>query len=206
MVQPLFEEQPLIGYDDEEGEYIDLETGEYIALAIVLSLLEDRMEIGLDTLFQMLQNAPDLDIWEEAFRIELRRAHLQAAALGKGGWAQLDADDLARVENQLRFEYQQLARFVDQIRNEELSIAQIQVRIKMYADHIWTSFWDARTQAKKSSGFRQERRILQAQESCPDCVDYAARGWVPVGSLPEPGQQSVCGANCRCYKEYRRTR
>lgn len=41
------------------------------------------------------------------------------------------------------------------------------------------------------------------KRTCQDCRDYAAQGWVPIGSLPPPGQLCVCHDRCRCYIDYR---
>jgi hypothetical protein len=49
------------------------------------------------------------------------------------------------------------------------------------------------------------RRILDFQaQHCQDCLDYAARGLVPIGSVPLPGQRCACRARCRCRVEYKR--
>jgi hypothetical protein len=47
------------------------------------------------------------------------------------------------------------------------------------------------------------RRKLDAQaQHCEDCMQYAARGVVPIGSVPLPGQRCACGSRCRCRVEY----
>jgi hypothetical protein len=51
-------------------------------------------------------------------------------------------------------------------------------------------------------GGQQERRFLHAAEHCPDCVDVAGRGWVPIGTLPRIGD-SQCRTRCRCTFSYR---
>jgi hypothetical protein len=47
------------------------------------------------------------------------------------------------------------------------------------------------------------RRILDPQaQHCQDCIDHSARGMVPIGSLPMPGQRCACRARCKCRVEY----
>jgi hypothetical protein len=49
------------------------------------------------------------------------------------------------------------------------------------------------------------RRILDPQAAhCQDCLDYARRGLVSIGSLPMPGQRCACRSNCKCRVEYKR--
>ncbi len=50
----------------------------------------------------------------------------------------------------------------------------------------------------------EERRVLAGDANCNDCVSYASLGWQPFGTLPEPGQDSVCKANCKCIVESRK--
>jgi hypothetical protein len=47
-------------------------------------------------------------------------------------------------------------------------------------------------------------RVARADKrTCEDCLNYAAQGWVPIGTLPPPGQMCACHDRCRCYIEYR---
>jgi hypothetical protein len=41
------------------------------------------------------------------------------------------------------------------------------------------------------------------RRTCDDCREYAGQGWVPIGTLPPPGQMCACHDRCRCYIEYR---
>lgn len=79
-----------------------------------------------------------------------------------------------------------------------------QVRAQMYANSAREAFHRAERVSKEAAGYAEERRVTTAAESCPDCRELAARGWQPIGSLPQPGDGStVCLTNCQCYKEYR---
>ncbi len=205
MVSPITDE---FGYNARAGRYVYLNTGRFVAEEYVLGVMEARIAEAFTRLDAMLRGAlasgASLDAWQEAFVVELRRAHTQLAALGRGGWEQMTFSDWGRVGQQLRFEYEHLREFARQIANGELSMAQIQMRMQMYADHVWTSYWAARTAAMEEAGATEEQRIVDAAaENCDDCIGYAAQGWQPIGTLPEPGQDSQCQANCRCMKEYR---
>lgn len=41
------------------------------------------------------------------------------------------------------------------------------------------------------------------KRTCNDCREYAGQGWVPIGTLPPPGQMCACHDRCRCYIDYR---
>ena len=55
-----------------------------------------------------------------------------------------------------------------------------------------------------TQGQKMMMRICRLDKrTCQDCRDYAAQGWVPIGTLPPPGQMCACHDRCRCYIEYR---
>ena len=54
-----------------------------------------------------------------------------------------------------------------------------------------------------TQGQTMMRRIARAdRRTCNDCREYAGQGWVPIGTLPPPGQMCACHDRCRCYVEY----
>lgn len=195
------------GWNARAARYVDLSTGRFVARQAVLDVMEARIDDGVGRLRAMAQGVIDgrvpVSALQEAGIVELRRAHTQIAALGRGGWSQMRNTDWLDVGRQLKFEYRHWRDFMGQVARGELSAAQIEMRFGMYENHIWTSYWKAQTTASREAGFVEERRIRQAAESCPECLGYEGRGWQPIGSLPEPGQESSCGANCKCVKEYR---
>lgn len=197
------------GWNTEAARYVDLRTGRFVSQDYVLSVMQGRLDEGFERLQDMLVAVIDggapIDAWQEAFATELRRMHTQLAALGRGGWAQMTPSDWGYVGQQLRFEYEHLREFAADIASGRLSESQIAMRMQMYAEHGWTSFWQAHTTAKAEVGFNEERRIRNAVESCGDCLNYETMGWQPIGTLPEPGQSSQCGARCKCNKEYRKS-
>jgi hypothetical protein len=76
-------------------------------------------------------------------------------------------------------------------------------RIGLYAQSVRGSFWEGASIRQEKQGYSLMRRILDSQaKHCQDCLDYAARGMVPIGSVPLPGQRCACRANCRCSVKY----
>jgi len=47
--------------------------------------------------------------------------------------------------------------------------------------------------------------VLGAAEHCPDCLDLAGRGWMPIEELEQvPGDGNTqCLTNCQCSLDYR---
>lgn len=193
------------GWNAGAGRYVDLQTGRFVSREFVQAALEARFGEARATVQAytevLIAGETDIAGWQEAVMVELRRAHTQAAALGRGGWAQMTPADWGRTGSTLKQEYQFLADFAAEINT--LSEAQIRARINQYADHLQQSFWAGMTSAQGEAGLTEERRVLTPAEHCDDCRAYAEMGWQPLGSLPEPGVGSVCGAKCRCEKEYR---
>jgi hypothetical protein len=49
----------------------------------------------------------------------------------------------------------------------------------------------------------EERNVLGAADRhCAQCVECSDRGWVVIGTLPQPGSRT-CMSNCKCRMEYR---
>lgn len=145
----------------------------------------------------------DTAAWYEGMTRTIIRSHIQATIAGKGGLLRTGISDWRRVAGQIQQELTYLRTFAIAVAAGGLTAAQIAARSALYSNHAQVSYWSALDAGQKQRGFTQERRVLGAAEHCPDCVGYAAQGWVPIGTLPAPGDGSVCRANCKCTKEYR---
>lgn len=53
----------------------------------------------------------------------------------------------------------------------------------------------------ENAGFIFSRRILNAQESCAECVFWAKKGFIPVEEQPGIGEL-LCRAFCKCTIDY----
>lgn len=196
----------LITYDPARGVYV-LPGGRVIPRAVLPDLLEQRITAGFEVQAALI--APLLDgritvaEWQQAMAVELRRVHLQALALGAGGWEQVTPAQWQQVADRLVAEWGYLAAFASEMAGGDLSEAQIRMRMELYEQAPWSTYWAGTTAVMAAVGFTEERRVLGHAEHCADCETWASFGWQPLGTLPEPGEQSVCRSNCRCHKEYR---
>ena len=195
-------------YDRNSGRYRD-EKGRFLSQGAVEKLVDariDRLDGTLKRLTRMLVDGNiTLDQWQSSIREQIKAAHLQAAIIGHGGRSGMDSAAYGRVGQRLRQEYAYLQGFANDLLGARLSGAMAVARAGLYAQSVRGSFWQGTELRKQQQGFSLMRRILDPQaQHCQDCLDYASRGVVPVGSLPLPGQRCACRARCRCRIEYLR--
>jgi len=145
----------------------------------------------------------DLPGWQQAMAKEIKDAHLAAAMTGRGGQAVMTPVEWGKVGSRIKLQYQHLNGFAAEVEAGNLTEAQILYRAKSYARSAQQSYYDGLTRANLMGEPTEERRRIMPGENCPDCIAYEAMGWVPIGTLPEPGEGSVCLNNCNCIKEYR---
>ena len=74
-------------------------------------------------------------------------------------------------------------------------------RAGLYARAAWGVAEGVHREGARAGGFALERRVMGLANHCEDCPPLAARGWVPIGSLPGIGE-TACRWNCYCHFEY----
>jgi hypothetical protein len=132
---------------------------------------------------------------------QLKSLHLASVAAARGGFPNLSAADYGRAGQVLRVQYGYLNAFAVDIETGRTSPGRIEQRANLYAAAAGGTYENTR-RAAAVDVFTEERRTLHAQESCPDCIAEALKGWAPVGTLREIGD-SVCQANCKCEWRFR---
>ena len=181
-----------------------------------LPVIQANLQSELAQLAQAVANERiSPDILYTALERTLTRAHIEAALAGRQAVDQgffegilskvLDVFAPLRggLQDKLNSELTYLRDFITQIADGNLTPAQIAARLDQYGNHVQQTFWGAQTDTQGAAGYTEERRVLNPGESCDDCIGYAGQGWQPIGSLPEPGEDSQCRANCNCSKDYR---
>ena len=193
-------------YDRGTGRYRD-EKGRFLSQASVEKLVDariDKLESSLKRFTRMLGDGNiTLDQWEASVREAIKGAHIQAAIVGYGGKDQMGASEYGRIGQRLRSEYAYLQGFALDLLEQRISFPMALARIGLYAQSVRGSYWQGTELRKQEQGFSLMRRILDPQaQHCEDCLGFAARGIVPIGSVPLPGQRCACRARCRCRVEY----
>lgn len=194
-------------WDRAISRYRDKATGRLVSEGKVLSTIErfndTTIRDNINSITgRFLDGRIDLSTWQQQMAREIKDGWLINAMAGRGGKNAMEFSDYGRLGGRLRFEYDRLNQFALKIKDGELSAAQIRANALLYAGGPRVGFFDGKTAAKRDAGFVAEQRFLRPGESCSDCIDYAGRGRQPIGSLPEPGEQSECQRNCNCDKDY----
>lgn len=195
-------------YDRNTGRYRD-EKGKFLSKAAIDALVDGRINklgVMLKRFTNMLiDGSITLDQWQGSVREAIKAAHIQAAIIGHGGRDDMGSAEYGRIGQRLRQEYSYLQGFARDLLEQRSSRAMALARIGLYAESVRGSFWEGSSIRQEQEGYSLMRRILDPQaQHCQDCLDYAARGLVPIGSVPLPGQRCACRARCRCRVEYKR--
>lgn len=181
--------------------------GRFVSRAKVAALMDKYIdqsrERGERIVEALLRGDITLRQFEAGFAQVLKYAHVNSYALGLGGTMRFDnARDKGIIGARLREEYKYLRNFTEAIRDGKLSEAQIRARARQYFSALFPTEAIARGESHERNGFLWERDIRNATESCGDCIEIEARGWVPIGTNPAIGVGRECITNCRCHKIY----
>jgi hypothetical protein len=195
-------------YDRKVGRYRN-EKGQFLSKKAVgaivdgrISKLEQQLKSFTD---KLISGSITLDQWQGSVREAIKIAHIQVATIGYGGKAEMGSSEYGRIGQRLRSEYTYLQGFVRDLIDGRISAPMAIARIGLYAQSVRGSYWQGTEMKEQQRGFSMMRRILDDQAvHCRDCIGYAARGMVSIGSLPMPGVRCECGARCKCSVIYYR--
>jgi hypothetical protein len=141
--------------------------------------------------------------WRDATAAVVRDAHATAAvaAVGPDGVSPEALSEV--VADQLRY----LDDFAADVASGKQPLdGRLLSRAEMYAQAANATYEETRRGAKAAGGARWERRVLGSDsDHCQDCLDAAARGWQPVGTLPVISE-SKCLTRCTCHFQYSSSR
>lgn len=199
---------PSYTWSVDVARYRSTETGRFVARRDIMNLLETQTNSAERRLGELTtayhEGRMSASTWQVTMRDELRRLHSQNMALGVGGWDRATPQSWGRVGGYLQADYTRMAQLAQDIADGKATLPQALQRVNGYVVSARRNFFEADRDAMHRSGrMFEERRRLHAQESCPECIDYAGRGWVPAFTLPIPGDASRCGSYCRCTMERR---
>lgn len=204
----------LVGFSFERGvaRYRSLADGRFVSRATINDLLDAQVssaERRLGNLITATHEGRLSPSWfAETMRTELRRLHLQERALAVGGFDRLTQSDYGSIGRRLRDDYARVARMAQELQDGTATLPQALSRMQGYLGSARAEYYEAERRVLGETGRQwEERRILNAQESCGDCIDLAARGWQPSGTLPLPGSGGTqCTVYCRCTMDRREVR
>ena len=139
--------------------------------------------------------------WHSLQQDGIKAVQIAAALAVFGGREQMTPARWGLVGQLIRQQYAYQRNFLlDVLEGRQRLNGRLDNRAALYALAAHTTAVYLQRRLSVEQGARYERNITNATESCPDCLQQEALGWVPVGTLSLPGTRR-CGANCRCRLE-----
>jgi hypothetical protein len=165
-----------------------------LAIGLYFILLSQRVQSGEITMSE----------WAAQMRADLTAMHLAMTAVAFGGDEQVDEDGWSYASQVILTQQGYFNNFhADYVfSGKEIDDSAV-ARTAMYAAAGYLTFENAVALRESKAGMTLYRRNTAGGEVCPECVDYAARGWQPIGTLPPIGTSSRCMVRCRCWFSYR---
>lgn len=159
-----------------------------------------RLAIAAD---DMRQGRTTVGQWQKIMRDEIKNTQLAAEALVRGGWNQMTARDFGRVGARVREQFKYLDKFTREVESKKQATdGRLVQRARSYAAAARVNFHESQTDQLSELGYTEEKNVLHVAEHCDDCLDQAALGWVPIGTLTPIGSRK-CRMNDRCSVQYR---
>lgn len=194
----------MITFDNKVGQYRDA-NGRFVSdsqVQLQITKLVNSSEQNFKSFAKDLnQGNIKLAEFQIRFADELKTVHSLAASVGVGGRNQMRLSDWGLVGNSIKEQYQFLNKFARDIENRRLSPNQIEFRAGLYSKAIHSTFHQFVKRLKGSVGKTKSRRVLHARESCPDCEEWANKGFVAIEDQPAIGALA-CKVFCLCSLEY----
>lgn len=195
------------GWNERAARYIDLTTGRFVSGRTIARELDKVINASQSNIEGVTQSLIDgnttIEQWQVAMEREIRTIHTASGAAARGGWAQMNQSDWGWVGSQVRKQYNWLDKFAADLASGKQPLnGRVMTRAKMYAKAGRGTFEEMQRRMMKVRGKAEERRVLGYAEHCAGCVEQAAQGWQPIGSLDPIGAEE-CFTNCACRFEYR---
>jgi hypothetical protein len=188
------------------GQYSRISTGRIIENQVVRReldyyLAKRRADNALDLARQLREGQITLAQWEIAMRQHIKRVHLNAIALERGGWSHMTQVDYGRAGQIIRGEYGALRRFAEQIASGEQRLdGRLAQRAQLYTYSGRTSWYDSK-HANLDRQITHVRSIRHARDSCIECVHFDGVWYrLKDPAYKMPGRR-ICNRNCLCSEE-----
>lgn len=139
--------------------------------------------------------------WESRMTDWIKQSHIAAAVAQAGGFDNMTPDLWQQVENMILFQLEHLRDFSRQIAAGLPLDGNICRRMRMYIEAARATYHNLEAGMMARIGFTLYASIRTANESCNQCVEEEARGFVPVGELTPIGARE-CLSHCKCYFIY----
>lgn len=170
----------------------------------------DAMTAALGLLFIVRANRlkdnftqENFQVWNNFTRVEVTALHYAMAMLAYGGRAEMDDDKWTTAETIIAVQIGYFDKFAMQVATGTVEMnGHFPVRTSLYALAGHATYVNVENKREQAAGMDEEMRTTTSGNPCQDCSEAQARGWVPIGTLPEIGD-SVCLVRCRCFFSFR---
>lgn len=194
-------------WNDRSGRFID-QRGRFVSersvRAVVDAVADHASERMAAASERLLAGEMSLGTWQAEMQRIAKDAHASAAVLAHGGAEQMTPARWGFVGRSIRDEYQFLRDFAEQISDGRQALdGRLVARSRQYGQAARVTFERTFNRDQQIRGYRFERNVLHANESCRGCRAEARRGWVPIGTLVPVGKRT-CRSHCRCTLRYSR--
>lgn len=195
-----------IGWNEAAGRFVD-ERGRFVSDARVRQVVDDIADTASARIAaaseRLLAGELSLASWQVEVSRVLKDAHVASAVLAHGGAEQMTASRWGAIGPAVKEQYQFLRQFAEQLHDGRQPLTrQVVSRAEMYGQNARAQFERVRAAGQAARGYRSERNLLHAAESCASCKSEATKGWVPTGTLTPIGGRT-CLSRCRCTISYR---
>ena len=204
-------------WSQTDRQYInknDVKVKDSLVAGLLLSLLvgrklSDAKTAGLMGYSQLSEGlkSGSLSIadWQAGMRELIKINQSTSLLLANGGSEFVTQSDYSYLVDRINKQFAYLDGFAKDIANnpEKWMSGRLDNRMRLYQESAYSAYENARRREATLGGMDEERRLLGVADHCGDCLEAAALGWQPIGTLPEIGD-SVCTTNCHCEFEYRK--
>lgn len=151
----------------------------------------------------LIANRISLQKWEREFAKELKTLHVKRALMSRGGKNIATGEDWLAIGRDLKTEYKYLHQMASEIKNGDVSEAQLKARTKLYTERSRLAGETMKqSNAKESDLVYMMRKLGATDRNCGECLTYASMGLRRIGELPLPTVACSCRANCKCTVQY----
>lgn len=180
--------------------YQDAESKRFISASSAVDLRDHYLDMQRQAMADLAKrvSAGEISIgqWEREMRIASRETFTASFAYGRGGRQAMTSADRVQLGELITGQHTYLNGFARDLQVGAMSPAQVEARAQLYANAGVLAAESGQAAAWSGSDY-EERNVLGASDSCSQCPDLTALGWVEGNTLPKPGLRS-CKANCRC--------
>lgn len=190
-------------YSPSTQRYIDTASGRFVKNQAINDAVDGVINSAAEhmtALTQQLQSgAITLAEWQTSMAAEMKPLLVGAAAIGRGGWAQMTQSDWGWTGQRLRAQYAYLRNFAHDIATGQQPMdGRLLNRVKMYPEAARAMQREMQRRTAMLYGRTEEKNQLGAADKhCGSCLACTAQGWVPINTLPAIGSRT-CLSRCQC--------